>query len=56
MSTDGLSLYDAEYVFDTFPIVRREEEAAFGTYRTLDMTLAYMNTPTAGDTEVVVAV
>ncbi len=36
----GLSRDDAEYVLDTFPIVRREDEAAFGTYRTRDMTLA----------------
>ena len=52
----GLSRDDAEYVLDTFPIVRREDEVAFGTYRTRDMTLAYMNALAAGDTEVRVAV
>ena len=52
----GLSRDDAEYVLDTFPIVRREDEAAFGTYRTRDMTLAYMNALAVGDTEAVVAV
>ena len=52
----GLSRDDAEYVLDTFPIVRREDEAAFGTYRTRDMTLAYMNALAAGDTETTVAV
>ena len=52
----GLSRDDAEYVLDTFPIVRREDEAAFGTYRTRDMTLAYMNALAAGDTETRVAV
>ncbi len=52
----GLSRDDAEYVLDTFPIVRREDEAAFGKYRTRDMTLAYMNALAAGDTEAVVAV
>ena len=52
----GLSRDDAEYVLDTFPIVRREDEAACGTYRTRDMTLAYMNALAAGDTEAVVAV
>ena len=52
----GLSRDDAEYILATFPIVRREDEAAFGTYRTRDMTLAYMNALAAGDTEVVVAV
>ena len=51
-----LSRDAAEYILDTFPIVRREDEAAFGTYRTRDMTLAYMNALTAGDTETRVAV
>ena len=52
----GLSRDAAEYVLDTFPIVRREDEAACGTYRTRDMTLAYMNALAAGDTETRVAV
>ena len=52
----GLSRDDAEYVLNTFPIVRRKDEAAFGTYRTRDMTLAYMNALAAGDTETRVAV
>ena len=52
----GLSRDDADYVLDTFPIVRREDEAACGTYRTRDMTLAYMNALAAGDTETRVAV
>ena len=52
----GLSRDAAEYILATFPIVRREDEAAFGTYRTRDMTLAYMNALEAGDTEAVVAV
>ena len=43
-------------VLNTFPIVRREDEAVFGTYRTRDMTLAYMNALAAGDTKAVVAV
>ena len=38
------------------PIVRREDEAAFGKYRTKEMILAYMNALAAGDTETVVAV
>ena len=37
---------------DTFPIVRRHDKAAFGTYRTKDMVLAYYNALAAGDTEV----
>ena len=53
----GLSRDDAEYVLDdTFPIVRSQDEDACGTYRTRDMTLAYMNALAAGDTETRVAV
>ena len=52
----GLSREDAAYVLDTFPIVRRQDEAAFGRYRTKDMILAYMNALAAGDTETDVAV
>ena len=51
-----LSRDDAGYVLETFPIVQREDEARFGTYRTLDLILAYMNALAAGDTETVVAV
>ena len=50
-----LSRDDAQYILDTFSIVRRDDEAAFGTYRTRDMTLAYMNALAAGDTETRVA-
>ena len=52
----GLSREDAGYVLDTFPIVRRQDEAEFGTYRTKGMVLAYMNALAAGDTETVVSV
>ena len=51
----GLSREDAEYVLDTFPIVRRQDEAEFGRYRTRDLVLAYMNALAAGDTETVVS-
>ena len=50
----GLSREDAGYILSTFPIVRREDEAAFGTYRTRDLVLAYMSALSAGDTETVV--
>ena len=40
---------------DTFPIVRRQDAAACGRYRTHDFILAYMNALAAGDTEAVVA-
>ena len=52
----GLSRDDAGYVLDTFPIVRREDEKAFGHYRTRALILAYMNALAAGDTETRVAV
>ena len=51
----GLTREAAAYVLETFPIVRRQEEAAFGCYRTRDLILAYMNALAAGDTEEVVA-
>ena len=52
----GLPREDASYVLDTFPIVRRNDEASFGKYRTKEMILAYMNALAAGDTDTVVAV
>ena len=52
----GLTREDADYVLDTFPIVRREDEAKFDRYRTKDLVLAYMNALAAGDTETIVAV
>ena len=51
----GLSRDDTGYVMDTFPIVRREDMAAFGRYRTRELVLAYMNALEAGDTDTVVA-
>ena len=52
----GLTREDAGYVLDTFPIVRREDVAAFGRYRTRELILAYMNALAAGDAETRVAV
>ena len=52
----GLSRSDAAYVLDTFPIVRREDEAEFGHYRTRDLILAYMNALAAGDSKTNVAI
>ena len=51
----GLDRDDAGYVLNTFPIVRREDENAFGRYRTRDLILAYMSALTAGDTETPIA-
>ena len=52
----GVNRDDAEYILSTFPIVRRDDEAEFGHYRTRGLILAYMNALAAGDTESVVAV
>ena len=52
----GLTRKDAGYVLDTFPIIRREDEATFGRYRTREMILAYMNALAAGDAVTKVAV
>ena len=52
----GLSRADAAYILDTFPIVRRHDQAAFGHYRTKDMILAYYNALAAGDSGTDVAV
>ena len=38
----GLSEDDASYVLSTFPIVKKQDEAAYGRYRTRDLILAYM--------------
>ena len=43
-------------MLDTFPIVRKQDEAAFGRYRTRDLILAYMKALAGGDTGTMVAV
>ena len=45
----GLSKDDAGYILDTFPIVREQDERAFGDYRTKALVLAYMDMIEAGD-------
>ncbi|MFE1911083.1 Eco57I restriction-modification methylase domain-containing protein [Streptomyces anandii] len=35
-----ISREDVDYILDTFPIVRRKDEAKYGTYRTKDLILA----------------
>ncbi|MCH8172661.1 MAG: hypothetical protein IIA70_05045 [Proteobacteria bacterium] len=42
---------DASYILDTFPIVKRQDESEFGTYRTKEMILAYIRALKAGDTK-----
>ena len=52
---DGLFMYlygldedDAAYILDTFPIVREQDEAAFGRFRTKDDVLAQLHAIEAG--------
>ena len=52
----GLDRAAAAYILSTFPIIQRQDQAAFGHYRTKALILAYMNALTAGDTESQVAV
>ena len=47
----GISRDDANYILETFPIVRDQDEEQFGDYRTKRLILAYMNALAAGDTE-----
>ena len=35
------------HIYSTFPIIERQEKAAYGTYRSRDLTLAYLNALTA---------
>jgi hypothetical protein len=44
----GLSRDDAGEVLETFPIVKRQDEAEWGRYRTRELILAYYNSLTAG--------
>ncbi len=40
---------DVRYIYSTFPIVEREESAAYGSYRSRELCLAYMSALAAGD-------
>ena len=39
---------DIRYIYSTFPIVERHEQKTFGTYRSRDLCLAYLNALRAG--------
>ena len=44
---------DIRYIYSTFPIVEREEKAAYGgIYRSCELCLAWMNALTAGEPDV----
>jgi len=47
----GIGRDDVEYLLDQFPIIRAEDEARFGDYRTKRLVLAYLNAVAAGDLE-----
>ena len=47
---------DIRYIYSTFPIVRRQETAAYGTYRSCDLCLAYMNALASGQPDAEVSV
>ena len=42
---------DVRYIYSTFPIVERDETAAYGTYRSRELCLAWMNALAAGNPE-----
>jgi hypothetical protein len=46
---------DIRYIYSTFPIVERQEKAAYGSYRSRDLCLAYINTLIAGQPDAIVA-
>ena len=46
---------DVRYVYSTFPIVEREETAAYGSYRSRELCLAWMNALAAGDPDAEIA-
>lgn len=46
---------DIRYIYSTFPIVERQETAAYGTYRSRDLCLAYINSLIAGQPDAIVA-
>lgn len=50
----GISRDDADYILNTFPTVKRDDENLHGRFLTRDLILAYMNCLQAGDTETIV--
>ena len=45
---------EIRYIYSTFPIVEREQEAAYGTYRSRDLCLAWTNALGAGNPDVAI--
>jgi len=44
----GIERGDVDYIMSTFPIVERKDRAAYGTYRTRDLILAYYDAYASG--------
>jgi hypothetical protein len=51
----GQSRDDIRYIYSTFPIVEREETAKWGSYRSRDLCLAWINALMAGKPDGTVA-
>ena len=47
----GLSCAEAGEILDTFPIIRRQDESRYGSFRTKRLILAYHNAYAAGNTD-----
>ncbi|MNY25380.1 hypothetical protein D3C86_1591570 [compost metagenome] len=46
---------DVRFIYSTFPIVEREEVARWGSYRSRDLALAWINALMAGEPDAVIA-
>jgi hypothetical protein len=46
---------DVRYIYSTFPIIERDETAAFGRYLSRDLCLSWMNALAAGDPDTKIA-
>ena len=51
----GLDPDAVSYILDQFPIVRRQEEGAFGRYRSKDLILGYLAAFRANDPDAIIA-
>lgn len=45
---------DVRYVYSTFPIVERQEQALYGRYRSCELALAYLSALVAGQPDAVI--
>ena len=52
----GIDRSDADYILNTFPIVKADDKKEFGRFLTRDLILAYMNAVAAGDLETQVSI